>query len=138
MIMAMRYRSTHKMVYSAKYQLIGRPKSRRRAFGGVDAWLEAIIAAVAAEADAAVTAAEVMPDHVHSLGGATPPPLSRLVGLGEGLSWWLLRMAFPRPGCRPARWSLSWVVPTVTVGGAPLVIVRRDVDVANQRAASPS
>ena len=64
----MRYRSSNKTVYSAKYHLIWCPKYRRRVLvDGVDARLKAIIAEVAAEVGVEVIEVEVMPDHVHLL-----------------------------------------------------------------------
>jgi putative transposase len=121
---AVRYRSTNKTVYSAKYHLIWCPKYRRRVLvGGVDERVKVIIGDVAAE----VIEVEVMPDHVHLLAEVPPTgPLSRLVGLAKGRSSRLLGMEFPAcGGCRCCG-SPSWVVSTV--GGAPLEVVRRYVE----------
>jgi len=130
----MRYRSTHKTVYSAKGRLIWCPKYRRRVLaGGVDERLKAIIAEVAAEVGAEVIEVELMPDHMHLLAEVSPTvALSRFVGLLKGWSWRLLRMEFPRLRRLPALWSPSWFVSMV--GGAPLAVVRRYVE--NQTAAS--
>jgi putative transposase len=120
----MRYCSTHKTVYSAKYRLTWCPRYRRRVLvGGVDTRLKAIIAEVAAEIGAEVIEVEVMPDHVHLLAEVPPTaPLSRFVGLLKGRSSRLLRMEFPRLRRLPALRDPSWLVPTV--GGAPLAAVR--------------
>jgi putative transposase len=94
--MAMRYRSTHKRVYSANYHLIWHPKDRRRVLvGGVDERLTVIIDEVAAEVGAEVI--EVMPDHLHLLAEVRPAvALSRFVGLATGRSSRLLRIGSPR------------------------------------------
>jgi putative transposase len=129
----MRYRSTHKTVYSAKYQLIWCPKYRRRVLvGGVDVRLKAIIADVASQVGAEVLEVEVMPDHVHLLAEVPPTlPLSEFMRLVKGRSSRLLRMEFPRLRRLPVLWSPSWFVSTV--GGAPLAVMRRYVE--NQKAA---
>ena len=99
----MRYRSTHKTVYSAKYHLIWCPKYRRRVLvGGVDVRLKAIIADVASQVGAEVLEVEVMPDHVHLLAEVPPTlPLSEFMRLVKGRSSRLLRMEFP-PFAAPA------------------------------------
>jgi putative transposase len=124
----MRYYSTNKTVYSAKYHLIWCPKYRRRVLvGGVDGRLKAIIAEVAAEVGAEVIEVEVMPDHVHLLAQVPPTvPLSEFVRLVKGRSSRVLRMEFPRLRRLPVLWSPSWFVSTV--GGAPLEVVRRYVE----------
>jgi putative transposase len=129
----MRYRSTHKTVSSAKYQLIWCPKYRRRVLvGGVDVRLKAIIADVASQVGAEVLEVEVMPDHVHLLAEVPPTlPLSEFMRLVKGRSSRLLRMEFPRLRRLPVLWSPSWFVSTV--GGAPLAVMRRYVE--NQKAA---
>jgi len=123
-MVAVRYRSTNKTVYSAKYHLIWCPKYHRRMLvSGVDERVKVIIGDVAAE----VIEVEVMPDHVHLLAEVPPTvPLSRFVGLAKGRSSRLLRMEFPRLRRLPVLWSPSWFVSTV--GGAPLEIVRRYVE----------
>ena len=129
-MVAVRYHSTNKTVYSAKYHLIWCPKYRRRVLvGGVDERVKVIIGDVAAE----VIEVEVMPDQVHLLAEVPPTvPLSRFVGLAKGRSSRLLRMEFPRLRRLPVLWSPSWFVSTV--GGVPLEVVGRDVE--NQKAGS--
>ena len=129
-MVAVRYHSTNKTVYSAKYHLIWCPKYHRRMLvSGVDERVKVIIGDVAAE----VIEVEVMPDHVHLLAEVPPTvPLSRFVGLAKGRSSRLLRMEFPRLRRLPVLWSPSWFVSTV--GGAPLEVVRRYVE--NQKAGS--
>jgi len=128
----MRYHSTNKTVYSAKYHLIWSPKYRRRVLvGGVDARLKAIIAEVVAGVGAEVIEIEVMPDHVHLLAELPPTvPLSEFVRPLKARSSRLLRMEFPRLRHLPVLWSPSWFVSTVS--GAPLEVVRRYVE--NQQA----
>jgi putative transposase len=124
----MRYHSTNKTVYSAKYHLIWCPKYRRGVLvGGVDARLKAIIAEVVAEVGAEVIEIEVVPDHVHLLAELPPTvPLSEFVRLLKGRSSRRLRMEVPRLRHLPVRWSPSWFV--ATVGGAPLEVVGRYVE----------
>jgi putative transposase len=129
----MRYRSTNKTVYSAKYHLIWCPKYRRRVLvGGVDVRLKAIVADVASQVGAGVLEVEVMPDHVHLLAEVPPTlPLSEFMRLVKGRSSRLLRMEFPRLRRLPVLWSPWWFVSTV--GGAPLAVMRRYGE--NQKAA---
>ena len=73
-----------------------------------------------------------MCDHVHLVVEVPPTvPLSRFVGLLKGRSSRLGCVEFPRLRRLPALWSPSWFVSTV--GGAPLVVVRRCVE--HQKAA---
>jgi putative transposase len=106
-MVAVRYHSTNKTVYSAKYHLIWCPKYRRRVLvGGVDERVKVIIGDVAAEVGAEVIEVEVMPDHVHLLAEVPPTvPLSRFVGLAKGRSSRLLRMECPRLRRLPVLWS---------------------------------
>jgi putative transposase len=129
----MRYRSTNKTVYSAKYHLIWCPNYRRRVLvGGVDVRLKAIVADVASQVGAEVLEVEVMPDHVHLLAEVPPTlPLSEFMRLVKGRSSRRLRMEFSRLRRLPVLWSPSWFVSTV--GGAPLAVMRRYVE--NQKAA---
>jgi putative transposase len=133
-MVAVRYHSTNKTVYSAKYHLIWCPKYRRRVLvGGVDERVKVIIGDVAAEVGVEVIEVEVMPDQVHLLAEVPPTvPLSRFVGLAKGRSSRLLRMEVPRLRRLPVLWSPSWLVSTV--GGAPLGVVGRYVE--NQKAGS--
>jgi putative transposase len=95
--------------------------------GGVDARLQAILAAVVAEVGAEVVEIEVMPDQVHLLAELPPTvPRSEFVWLLRGRSSRRLRTEFPRWRRLPLRWSPSWLVSTV--GGAPLEVVRRYVE----------
>ena len=113
----MRYRSTHKTVYSAKYHLIWCPKYRRRVLvGGVDVRLKAIIADVASQVGAEVLEVEVMPDHVHLLAEVPPTlPLSEFMRLVKGRSSRLLRMEFPRLRRLPVLWSRRGLCPRLVV-----------------------
>ena len=129
----MRYRSTRKSVYSAKYHVIWCPKYRRRVLGGrVEARLKQLIGEVIAECGGEVIELETMPDHVHLLVEVPPTvPLSALVQKLKGRTSRRLRAEFPHPRRLPALWSPSWFVSTV--GGAPLDVVRRYVE--NQKLA---
>jgi putative transposase len=129
----MRYRSTNKTVYSAKYHLIWCPNYRRWVLvGGVDVRLKAIVADVASQVGAEVLEVEVMPDHVHLLAEVPPTlPLSEFMRLVKGRSSRRLRMEFSRLRRLPVLWSPWWFVSTV--GGAPLAVMRRYGE--NQKAA---
>jgi putative transposase len=126
----MRYRSAHKTVHSARYQLVWCPKDRRVLVAGVDARLKAILAEVAAGVGVEVIGVEAMPDHVQPLAEVPPTSPSRFVGLLKGLSSRLLRMQFPCLRRLPALWSPSWSVSMV--GGAPLAVVEHRQAVAGR------
>ncbi len=129
----MRYRSTNKSVYSAKYHVIWCPKYRRRVIGGrVETRLKEIIHDVAAECGGQVIQLETMPDHVHLLMEVPPTvAMSKLIQKLKGRSSRQLRLEFPHLRRGQALWSPSWFVSTV--GGAPLEVVRRYVE--NQKIA---
>jgi len=84
----MRYRSTRKSVYSAKYHVIWCPKYRQRVIGGrVEARLKQIIDEVVTECGGDVIECETMPDHVHLLLELPPTvPLSALMQKPKGLA----------------------------------------------------
>lgn len=128
-----KYRSTNKTVYSAKYHVIRCPKYRRRVIGGrVELRLKQIINEVAAESGGQVIQLETMPDHVHLLMEVPPSvALSPLIQRLKGRSSRLLRLEFPHLRRGRGLWSPSWFVSTV--GGAPLEVVRRYVE--NQKLA---
>src|SRR5450759_783959 len=121
----MRYRSTRKSVYSAKYHVTWCPKYRQRVIGGrVEAWLKQIIDEVVTECGGDVIECETMPDHVHLLLELPPTvPLSALMQKPKGRSSRRLWAEFPQLRRLPALWSPSWFVSTA--GGAPLDVVRR-------------
>jgi putative transposase len=128
------YRSSNRAVFSAKYHLIWCPKYRRGVLvGRVEERLKEIIGQVVGEAGGTVIEVEVMPDHVHLLVEFPPAvPFSKLVQLLKGRSSRLLRAEFPALRRMAVLWSPSWFVSTV--GGAPLEVVRRDVE--NQKRAA--
>ena len=67
-IYGVRYRSTNKSVYSAKYHVIWCPKYRRKVIGGrVETRLNEIINEVVVESGGKAIQLETMPDHVHLL-----------------------------------------------------------------------
>lgn len=123
-----RYRSTSKCVYSAKYHVIWCPKYRRRVIGGrVEIRLKQIIREVVEESGGQVIQLETMPDHVHLLVEVPPTvALSGLVQKLKGRSSRQLRQEFPHLRRFRTLWSRSWFVSTV--GGTPLEIVRRYVE----------
>jgi len=128
-----KYRSTNKCVYSAKYHVIWCPKYRRRVIGGrVEIRLKQIINDVVGEHGGQVIQLETMPDHVHLLMEVPPTvALSPLIQQMKGRSSRRLRQEFPHLRRGTALWSPSWFISTV--GGAPLEIVRRYVE--NQKLA---
>lgn len=122
------YRSANKTVFSAKNHVIWCPKYRGRVLvGRVETRLKEIIGEVVGELGGGVIEVEVMADHVHLLVEVPPAvPLSKRVQLLKGRSWRLGRREFPALRRLPVLWSPSWFVSTV--GGAPLGVVRRDVE----------
>lgn len=126
------YRSSNKTVYSAKYHLMWCPKYRRGVVAGaVVERLTEILGRVAEEVGAEILEVEVMPDHVH-VPVVIPPAvaLSEFIGLATGRSSGLLRAEFPALRRLPCLWNPS----CSTVGGAPLEVVRGDVE--NQKQAA--
>ena len=95
---------------------------------GVDDRLKAILAEVCRERDAIILDQEVMPDHVHLLVDCDPQfGIHRLVKLLKGRSSRVLRDEFPWLRSRlPTLWTNSYFVSTV--GGAPLVIVKKYIE----------
>ena len=132
--MAVAYRSSANVAYSAKYHLIWCPKYRRRVLvGPVAAHLQEIIREVCAERGIEVLGLEVMADHVHLLIEVHPSlSLSKVIQLLKGRSSRLLRQEFPALRRLPSLWTNSWFCSTV--GGAPLEVVRRYVE--NQKQAA--
>ncbi|MGH9242791.1 MAG: IS200/IS605 family transposase [Acidimicrobiales bacterium] len=124
----MPYRSTNKVVYSAKYHLVWCPKYRKRVLAGpVEPRLKEVITGVVHELGGEVIEVEVMPHHVHLLVEVPPPvSLSRLVQMLKGRSSRVLRQEFPLLARMRCLWAPSWFVSTV--GGAPLEVVRRYVE----------
>ena len=106
---------------------------RRVLVGAVATRLVGIIREVCDRLGADVLEVEAMPDHVHLLAEVPPAvALSRLVQVLKGRSSRRLRREFRWLRRLPCLWSPSWFVSTV--GGAPLVVVRRYVE--NQRRAA--
>ncbi len=128
------YRSSNTTVYSAKYHLIWCPKYRRRVLAGaVEERLKEILGQVAEEVGAKILEVEVRPDHVHVV-VEIPPAVARweFMRLAKGRWSRLLGAEFSAWRRLPWWWSPSWLCSTV--GGAPLEVVRGDVE-NQQRAA---
>ncbi len=132
-IYGVKYRSTNKSVYSAKYHVIWCPKYRRSVIGGrVETRLKEILGEVVAAGGGQVIQLETMPDQVHLLMEVPPTvALSGLIQKLKGRSSRQLRAEFPQLRRGRALWSPSWFVSTV--GGAPLEVVPRYVE--NQKIA---
>lgn len=130
----MQYRSTRKAVFSVNYQVIWCPKYRRDVLRGpIQMRLKQIIGEVVAEFGGIVIEVETMPDHVHLLVELPPRvAVSELVQILKGRSSRRLRQEFPHLARMTCLWSPSGFV--CTVGGAPLEVVRRDVE--NQKLAA--
>jgi putative transposase len=130
----MQYRSTREAVFSVKYHVIWCPKYRCRVLGGAaELRLKQIIGEVVAEFGGMVSEVEMMPDQVHLLVGLPPRvAVSNLVQILKGRCSRRLRQEFPHLGRMTCLWSPSWFVSAV--GGAPLEVVRRDVE--NQKLAA--
>jgi putative transposase len=129
----MRYSSTNKTMFSAKYHLIWCPKYRRKVLvGKVGEHLGVIIREICREHHADILGLEIMPDHIHLLVEVLPSvALSRFIQTLKGRSSRVLRQQFPHLRRTRSLWSPSWFVSTV--GGAPLSVVKAYVE--NQKAA---
>ena len=117
------------MTFDCKFHVVWCPKYRRKVLvTGVDDRLKAILAEVCRERDAIILDQEVMPDHVHLLVDCDPKfGIHRLVKLLKGRSSRVLRDEFPWLRSRlPTLWTNSYFVSTV--GGAPLVIVKKYIE----------
>ena len=117
------------MTFDCKFHVVWCPKYHRKVLvTGVDDRLKAILAEVCRERDAIILEQEVMPDHVHLLVDCDPQfGIHRLVKLLKGRSSRVLRDEFPWLRSRlPTLWTNSYFVSTV--GGAPLVIVKKYIE----------
>jgi putative transposase len=128
-MMTVTYRRTNKTVYSAKYHLIWCPKYRRRVLvGAVENRLVEIVHQICVEHGADVIEIEIMPDHVHLLVEVPPVvALSKFIGALKGRSARVLRQEFDHLRRLPSLWTPSWFCSTV--GGVPLEVVRRYVEI---------
>jgi putative transposase len=124
-----RYESNRNIVYSCKYHVVWCPKYRRPVLvNDVDIRLKEIIHQTVTELQSEVIELEVMPDHVHLLCEVDPQfGIHRLVKRLKGRSSRLLRQEFPWLKSRlPTLWTNSYFV--ATVGGAPLTVVKQDIE----------
>lgn len=128
-------KSNRNIVYSCKYHVVWYPKFCRPVLvDGVDERLKAILRGVVDEAGSDLIELEVMPDHVHLLGGVDPQfgihkfvKLTKFVKLAKGRSSRLLRQEFPKLRSRlPTVWTNSYFVSTV--GGSPLAVVKQYIE----------
>jgi putative transposase len=110
------------------YHVIWCPKYRRGVLGGAaELRLKQFIGEVVAEVGAMVIEVETMPVHVHLL-VELPPRVAvfTLVEVMKGCSSRRLRGEFGYLAGMKCLWARPWLV--CTVGGAPLEVVRRDVE----------
>lgn len=130
----MRYKSTDTTVYSAKYHIVWCPKYRRALLSGhLASRLRELIVDVVEDCGGEVLELEVMPDHVHLLAEVPPQiALSRLMQSLKGQTSRVLRSEYPQLLSTRSLWTPSWLLSTV--GGAPLDVVKRDVE--NQKDAA--
>lgn len=130
----MRYKSTNTTVYSAKYHIVWCPKYRRALLSGrLASRLRELIVDVVEDCGGEVLELEVMPDHVHHLAEVPPQiALSRLMQSLKGQTSRVLRSEYPQLLPTRSLWTPSWLLSTV--GGAPLDVVKRDVE--NQKDAA--
>jgi REP-associated tyrosine transposase len=128
------YRSWNKTVYSAKYHLMWCPKYRRGVVAGaVEERLTEILGRVAEGVGAEILGVEVVPDHVLLVVVIAPVvALWEFMPLAKGRSSRLLRAEFVALHRLAWWWSPSWL--GSPVGGAPLEVVRGDVE--NQKQAA--
>ena len=128
------YKSNRNIVYSCKYHLVWCPKYRRSVLiNGVDTRLKEIIEQTVTELQADVIELEVMPDHVHLLCEVDPQfGIHKLVKRIKGRSSRLLRQEFSGLKRRlPTLWTNAYFASTV--GGAPLAVVKQDLEQQKDR-----
>lgn len=97
--------------------------------------LKEILATLINEADCQLIAVETEVDHVHIVMRTKPThQLSKLINSFKGVSARRLFQEFPRLKnrlCNGHLWSASYFV--VTVGGAPLEVIKRYVETQRER-----
>ncbi len=123
------YKSNNSVVYRCIYHVIWTPKYRRSVLvDGVDERLKIILSEVAVETGCELISLEVMPDHVHLLVEVDPQfGVHTFIKRAKGRSSRVLRQEFQWLKSRlPTLWTNSYFC--VTVGGAPLEIVKQYVE----------
>lgn len=124
-----KYKSNNNIVYSCKYHIIFCPKYRRSVLtNGIDKRFKSVALEVANELGFGIESMEVMPDHVHLLIECDPQfGIHRAVKRIKGATSRTLRTEFPALKSRlPTLWTNSYFC--VTVGGAPLDVVKEYID----------
>ena len=120
--------------FQCAYHVVWCPKYRRKVIGGrMEVRLKEIIVEVIEDRGAWLVELETMPDHVHLLVEVDPQfGVHRLVKAIKGRSSRVLREEFPWLRSKlPSLWTNSYFV--ATVGGAPLSVIKRYVEMQKAR-----
>lgn len=123
-------------VYLLTYHIVWCVKYRRSVLTReIGDRLKEILATLINEADCQLIAVETEVDHVHIVMRTKPThQLSKLINSFKGVSARRLFQEFPRLKnrlCNGHLWSASYFV--VTVGGAPLEVIKRYVETQRER-----
>ncbi len=127
-------RTNANISFQCAYHVVWCPKYRRKVIGGrMEVRLKEIIVEVIEERGAWLVELETMPDHVHLLVEVDPQfGVHRLVKAIKGRSSRVLREEFPWLRSKlPSLWTNSYFV--ATVGGAPLSVIKRYVEMQKAR-----
>jgi putative transposase len=127
-------RTNANIAFQCAYHVVWCPKYRRKVIGGrMEVRLKEIIVEVIEERGAWLVELETMPDHVHLLVEVDPQfGVHRLVKAIKGRSSRVLREEFPWLRSKlPSLWTNSYFV--ATVGGAPLSVIKRYVEMQKAR-----
>ncbi len=132
--MGVTLRTNANIAFQCAYHVVWCPKYRRKVIGGrMEVRLKEIIVEVIEERGAWLVELETMPDHVHLLVEVDPQfGVHRLVKAIKGRSSRVLREEFPWLRSKlPSLWTNSYFV--ATVGGAPLSVIKRYVEMQKAR-----
>ena len=127
-------RTNANIAFQCAYHVVWCPKYRRKVIGGrMEVRLKEIIVEVIEERGAWLVELETLPDHVHLLVEVDPQfGVHRLVKAIKGRSSRVLREEFPWLRSKlPSLWTNSYFV--ATVGGAPLSVIKRYVEMQKAR-----
>ena len=125
----MKTKANHNVVYSCKYHVVWCPKYRRPVLvEGVDVRLKELIRDTCEKLQVDLIELEVMPDHVHLLIEVDPQfGVHKVIKRIKGYSSRILRQEYQWLRSRlPTLWTNSYFV--ASVGGAPLAVIKQYIE----------